>query len=181
MPSSRERNPAAGPPRGPVTATMSPSFAPVRNMGLLPSMDPSAVPATTPGPIFVSPPAMPVPQNSAHWLMPLIMSYAACESRSPGSARADRSPVGLAPMAARSLKLTAAAYHPNCSYVMPAGKCLSNVTRSVETTTSLPRTAASSPGPTVPSFLMNVPKSSMSWRSPISPIMVIGCLSGSPY
>ncbi len=32
-----------------------------------------------------------------------------------GRAREAMKPVGLAPMAARSLKLTAAAYHPNCS------------------------------------------------------------------
>ncbi len=76
-------------------------------------------------------------------------------------------------MAARSLKLTAAAYQPNCSYVIPAGKCLSNVTTSVETTVPLPTIAASSPGPTVPSLRMNVPKSSMSCLSPSSPIRVI--------
>ena len=74
MPSSRERNPAAGPPMGPVTATTSPSFAPERSMGFLPSISPRAVLVTTPGPIFVSPPAIPVPQYSAHWLMPLMMS-----------------------------------------------------------------------------------------------------------
>ncbi len=70
--------------------------------------------------------------------------------------------MGLAPMAARSLKFTAAAYHPNCSYDMPAGKCLSNVTTSVVTTMSFPMTAASSPGPTRPSGLRNDLKSSMS-------------------
>ena len=84
-------------------------------MGGLPSMVPRAVPQTIPGPGLVSPPAMPVPQNSQHWSMPLMMSYAAWASRSRGRARAARKPVGLAPMAARSLKFTAAAYHPNCS------------------------------------------------------------------
>lgn len=98
-----------------MTATTSPGLAPVRSMGFLPSMAPNAVLATIPGPVFVSPPAMPVPQNSAHWLIPLMMSYAAWASRSFGNASAARSPVGLAPMAARSLKLTAAAYQPNCS------------------------------------------------------------------
>ena len=125
-------------------------------------MDPSAVVVTTPGPTLVSPPAIPVPQNSAHWLIPLIMS-------------------GRAPIAARSLKLTAAEYQPNCSYVMPAGMCLSKVTASVETTTPLPSTAASSPGPTSPSRTMNVPKSSMSCLSPISPIRVIGAPSDAGY
>ena len=128
-----------------------------------------AVPVTMPGPTFVSPPTMPVPQNSAHWSMPLTMSYAAWASRSNGRASAARSPVGLAPIAARSLKFTAAAYHPNCSYVIPAGKCLSKVTMSVETTVPPPMTAASSPGPTVPSGLMNPLKSSINWRSPNSP------------
>lgn len=98
-----------------MTATTSPGLAPERSIGARPSIVPSTVLVTTPGPILVSPPAIPVPQNSAHWLMPLIMSYAACESRSPGRASAERRAVGLAPMAAMSLKLTAAAYHPNCS------------------------------------------------------------------
>ncbi len=78
-------------------------------------MEPIAVVVTPPGPDLVSPPAIQVPQTSAHWLTPLMMSYAAWASRSGGSASAARIPVGLAPMAARSLKLTAAAYHPNCS------------------------------------------------------------------
>lgn len=115
IPRSRDTNPAAGPPRGPVTATTSPGLAPERSIGLLPSMDPIAVTVTTPGPGLVSPPAIPVPQNSAHWLSPLMMSYAACASRSHGSARDASRPVGRAPMAARSLRLTAPAYHPNCS------------------------------------------------------------------
>lgn len=181
MPSSSETNPAAGPPTGPVTATTSPGLAPERSIGLLPSMDPSAVVVTTPGPTLVSPPAIPVPQNSAHWLIPLIMSYAAWTSRSPGRTSDARIPVGRAPIAARSLKLTAAEYQPNCSYVMPAGMCLSKVTASVETTTPLPSTAASSPGPTSPSRTMNVPKSSMSCLSPISPIRVIGAPSDAGY
>ncbi len=115
MPCSSAMNAAAGEPRGPVTATMSPGLAPERSMGGLPSMVPRAVPQTIPGPGLVSPPAMPVPQNSQHWSMPLMMSYAAWASRSIGRAREAMKPVGLAPMAARSLKLTAAAYHPNCS------------------------------------------------------------------
>ena len=77
-------------------------------------------------------------------------------------------------MAARSLKLTAAAYHPNCSYVMPAGKCLSKVTTSVVTTVPSRRTAASSPGPTDPSVPMNPRKSLMSCLSPMSPNLAIG-------
>ena len=181
MPSSSETNPAAGPPTGPVTATTSPGLAPERSIGFLPSMDPSAVVVTTPGPTLVSPPAIPVPQNSAHWLIPLIMSYAAWASRSPGRTSDASIPVGRAPIAARSLKLTAAEYQPNCSYVMPAGMCLSKVTASVETTTPLPSTAASSPGPTSPSRAMNVPKSSMSCLSPISPIRVIGAPSDAGY
>ena len=142
-------------------------------MGFLPSMVPIAVPATMPGPVLVSPPTIPVPQNSQHWSMPLMMSYAALESRSRGSASPARNPMGLAPIAARSLKFTAAAYHPNCSYVIPAGKCLSKVTMSVDTTVSFPMIAASSPGPTRPSGLMKLLKSSISWRSPISPRRVI--------
>lgn len=74
MPRSMDAKPAAGPPRGPVTQTTSPGLAPVRSIGLLPSMAPRAVVVTTPGPCLVSPPAMPVPQNSAHWLIPLMMS-----------------------------------------------------------------------------------------------------------
>lgn len=112
---SSAMNAAAGVPRGPVTATTSPLFAPDLSIGCLPSMLPRAVPATIPGPVLVSPPTMPVPQNSQHWSMPLMMSYAAWASRSSGRASAARKPVGLAPMAARSLKLTAAAYQPNCS------------------------------------------------------------------
>ena len=115
MPRSRAMNAAAGDPRGPVTATTSPGLAPDLVMGCRPSMVPRAVPATIPGPVFVSPPTIPVPQNSQHWSMPLMMSYAAWASRSRGRANAARNPVGLAPIAARSLKLTAAEYHPNCS------------------------------------------------------------------
>ena len=74
MPSSIDAKPAAGSPRGPVTATTSPGRAPERSIGGLPSMAPRAVVDTTPGPGLVSPPAIPVPQNSAHWLMPLMMS-----------------------------------------------------------------------------------------------------------
>lgn len=114
-PSSRETNPAAGEPSGPVTATTSPGDAPLLSIGFLPSIEPRAVPATIPGPTLVSPPTIPVPQNSQHWSIPLMMSYAAWTSRSSGSARAARNPVGRAPMAARSLKFTAAAYQPNCS------------------------------------------------------------------
>ena len=114
-PFSIAMNAAAGPPRGPVTATTSPGLAPDLSIGGLPSIVPRAVPATIPGPGFVSPPTMPVPQNSQHWSIPLMMSYADWESRSGGRASAARNPTGLAPMAARSLKLTAAAYHPNCS------------------------------------------------------------------
>lgn len=83
-------------------------------------------------------------------------------------------PVGLAPIAARSLKLTAAEYQPNCSYVMPAGKCLSKDTMSDVTTVPSLRTAASSPGPTIPSGWMKLRKSSISFLSPMSPIMAIG-------
>lgn len=108
-------NAAAGDPSGPVTATTSPGLAPDLSMGLMPSMVPRAVPQTIPGPVFVSPPAIPVPQNSQHWSMPLIMSYAAWASSVSGSASDAMKPIGSAPMAARSLKFTAAAYHPNCS------------------------------------------------------------------
>ena len=73
-PFSRAMNAAAGPPTGPVTATMSPGRAPDLLMGGLPSIVPSAVPATIPGPVLVSPPTIPVPQNSQHWSMPLMMS-----------------------------------------------------------------------------------------------------------
>ncbi len=57
--------------------------------------------------------------------------------------------MGLAPMLAMSLKLTAAAVHPNCSKVIPFGKCLPAVRTSVDTTVSPLHltTAASSPGP----------------------------------
>ena len=172
-PRSRAMNAAAGEPRGPVTATTSPGLAPDLVMGWRPSMVPRAVPATIPGPVLVSPPTIPVPQNSQHWSMPLMMSYAAWASRSRGSASAARNPVGLAPMAARSLKLTAAEYHPNCSYDIPAGKCLSKVTMSVETTTPSPTIAASSPGPIMPSGLMKLLKSSINCRSPMSPILTM--------
>ena len=57
---------------------------------------------------------------------------------------------------------------------MPAGKCLSNVTTSVVTTVPFPMTAASSPGPIMPSGLMKLLKSSMSCLSPMSQILVIG-------
>ncbi len=73
-PFSSAMNAAAGEPSGPVTATTSPTFAPDLSIGGLPSMVPRAVPHTIPGPTFVSPPAMPVPQNSQHWSIPLIMS-----------------------------------------------------------------------------------------------------------
>ena len=65
---------AAGEPRGPVTATMSPGRAPDLSMGGLPSIVPSAVPQTIPGPDLVSPPTIPVPQYSQHWSIPLMMS-----------------------------------------------------------------------------------------------------------
>ena len=64
---------------------------------------------------------------------------------------------------------------------MPAGKCLSKVTTSVEATVSLPTIAASSPGPTRPSERMKVEKSSMSCLSPMSPMRSIGCQSGSGF
>ena len=76
-------------------------------------------------------------------------------------------------MAARSLKLTAAAYHPNSSYVMPAARWRSNVTTSVVSTVPSPMTAASSPGPTLPSDLMKLMKSLISRLSPTSPILAI--------
>ena len=74
IPRSMAAKAAAGPPRGPVTATTSPGLAPVLSMGVLPSMVPTAVPATIPGPGLVSPPRIPVPQNSQHWSIPLMMS-----------------------------------------------------------------------------------------------------------
>lgn len=55
---------------------------------------------------------------------------------------------------------------------MPAGKCLSKDTTSVQTTVP-PTMAASSPGPRVPSGLMKLLKSSMSCLSPMSPILTI--------
>ena len=169
---------AAGPPSGPVTQTTSPGRAPLLSIGSLSSISPMAVPVTIPGPFLVSPPAIPVPQNSAHWSIPLMMSQAACNSRSSGSANAARNPTGLAPMAARSLKLTAAEYHPNCSYVMPAAMCLSNETTSVDAVTPRFNTAASSPGPTDPSGLMNSMNFAMSPLSPRSPNLDIVASSG---
>ena len=114
---------------------------------------------TIPGPGFVSPPTTSVLQNSQHWSIPLAMSRRSDSSISPGILMAVRSPTGRAPIAARSLKFTAAAVHPNCSQLILGVLCLSTDTASVVATTlpseSPPITAASSPGPmTVSSDLL---------------------------
>ena len=70
---------------------------------------------------------------------------------SPGISIAARRPTGRAPMAARSLKFTAAAVQPNCSQFIPGVLCLATETESVVAailpSERPPMTAASSPGP----------------------------------
>ncbi len=85
--------------------------------------------------------------------MPSAMPSTVSSSVSRGSPMATNRPRGRAPMAAMSLKLTAAAIHPIWNGVVGLGKCVLRVTRSVLATRYRePRrtAAASSPSPISP-------------------------------
>src|SRR5690348_15742012 len=153
MPAISRASPAAARPSGPATATRSPGLAPERRTGALPPRSPRPVTASrTRSARAVSPPITLAPARAHSAARPSVSSRAQLTGSSGGAASATSRPDGLAPIAAQSARLLAAALCPtSAAEDQSRRKCGPSSRKSVVATTrpsGVASTAASSPMPT---------------------------------
>ena len=128
----------------------SPARAASRRKALRKGTSPSTVMHKVKGPRVVSPPTSGQPYRDASASMPLENGSSQSQS-SDGKASDKVKPSGRAPMAARSLKLTARALCPRASGATSAKKCRPCTSMSLDTASDMPgagvSNAQSSPMP----------------------------------
>ncbi len=145
-PSRRRRsscNARRAAPSRPDTHTSSPASAASRRSALPSATSPKTVTHSVNGPRVVSPPISSQPNASAHANRPRL-NAASHGSSIAGSATASVNASGVAPIAARSDRLTASVFQPIDSGSASAKKCRSATSRSVEIARVRPGRGASS-------------------------------------
>src|SRR6185437_2413247 len=146
----RNASPAPASPKVPVTANKSPARPPLRRSAVPRGTCPNSCTLTVNGPRVVSPPTRTTPSESAKSSNPAENPVSHRWSAS-GIVSASVAQAGVAPMAARSLKLTASARCPMERASVPCGKCRPATMVSTAATNSvsggIASNAASSPMP----------------------------------
>ncbi len=162
--SCRNMRPSAASPIVPVTITRSPALAPPRSTMAPRGTAPKAAIATVtnPGVRSVSPPSSGQPNFLMSARRPAANFFSQRSSMSLVIARDSRKPSGLAPLAARSERLTRKAFLATASAGSSGKKCTPAITASVVSTSSCAggtaTTAASSARPSAPGWVASGPK-----------------------
>ena len=140
-PSARRASPSV-----PLTHSSSPACAPSRRKAWPAGTWPNTVMQMASGPAVVSPPTRAQPCAPAKASRPSLKasSHAASCARAGGSANARVKASGVAPMAARSLRLTASALWPRAKGSTSAKKCRPSTSMSVLTASCMPGAGCSS-------------------------------------
>src|SRR5574343_797518 len=175
--------PKAARPGRPETQIWSPTWAPSRRKACPGSTSPMAVMQTLRGPLVVSPPITSTPYSLAQAKKPSA-NAAIQASSTTGRAPARVTQRGMAPMAARSERLTASAFQPRFFGSVSGRKCVPATSMSVVTASCLPgvgwTNAQSSPGPRMAEGVGRAKYLSIKANSPAIGLL-FGLLAGSHF
>src|SRR5574343_1700902 len=172
----RWARPKAARPGRPETQIWSPTWAPSRRKACPGSTSPMAVMQTLRGPLVVSPPITSTPYSLAQAKKPSAKA-AIQASSTTGRAPARVTQRGVAPIAARSERLTASAFQPRFFGSVSGKKCVPATSMSVVTANCLPGVgwsgAQSSPGPRMAEGVGRAKYLSISANSPAMALLAL--------